>query len=235
MVLAISRGQGADTAARMLEVLRRYREAPTGSSIRWLLTGSVGFHHALRGMERGDSFVNDLDNLPLGPLSDAWCEWLAASLLAGAGVDAGQPTIIELARVSGGIPFLAHLVAKEARDRQLSTMAVGDVEPLFDEVVNDLDKSQQATHFLSRLGPYYGDQTASAEWILDRVAERASTRDDVVAAAKRHQPKLQSGGQFRDILDWLCLDHYLVKSPGPAARYEWRYPPLARVWRIRRS
>lgn len=235
MVLDIIENQGLAAAGTLLEVLRRLRESPAGSSVRWLLTGSVGFHHALRSLPRGDSLVNDLDNLQLGPLSERWAAWLAESLLLGAGVEADQGAIADLAEVSGGIPYLVHLVAKECRDRKLRTVSGGDIEPLFDSAMNDLDQSQQATHFLSRLDTYYGTRTAAAQWVLDFIAERPCTRQEIQAAAKRARTAIPQADDLRELLDWLCLDHYLVKHVGPEVRYEWRYPPLARVWRARRA
>ena len=66
MLYDVALNEGAEVAGRLLAVLRRFREEFPGP-IRWLLTGSVGLHHVLRGIDRGDSFVNDLDNLALGP------------------------------------------------------------------------------------------------------------------------------------------------------------------------
>lgn len=234
-VLGIIGREGAGAAAKLLAVLRRFRDGPAAPSIRWLVTGSVGFHHALRDLERGDALVNDLDNLPLEPLSHAWAVWLAASLLAGAGVQADDAAAEELARVSGGIPYLSHLIAKEARDRRLTSLEADDVEPLFDRAVNDLDQSQHATHFLSRLDDYYGEWAPIAEWILDRVVVQPSTRTELEAAASQAGVVLASPDQLRIVLNWLTLDHYIANHGGPAPRYEWRYAPLARIWRIRRS
>lgn len=234
MVLAVTRSEGAERASKLLAVLRRYRDEPATSSIRWLMTGSVGFHHALRTFSNGDALVNDLVNLPLGPLDEQWARWLCGCLLLGIGVDPDVAAVEMLTDVSGGIPYVAHLVAKQARDRGMASVNAGEIPGLFDEAVADLDQSQAATHFLSRLDTYYGDHTVDAEWILDQVAAEPRTRAELQAAASQTGQQLPSERIVRQVLDWLCQDHYL-EHDRHSGRYEWRYPPLARVWTIRRA
>lgn len=234
MVIDITAKEGAHSAEVLLGVLRRFRQDPRNSSVRWLLTGSVGFHHAVRRLERGDALLNDLDALHLGPLTGEWAGWLAGSLLLGAGVGHDQGAIDELVRVSGGLPYLLHLVAKEARDRRIGAVTGADIDPLFTQAVNDLDRSHQATHFLSRIPTYYGAQATCAEWLLDRLAEGSATVADLRDAARRARLAFPEDGVLHDILDWLCQDHYLTKEPVSPACYEWRYPPLARIWTTRR-
>jgi len=234
MVIDIIEREGAHSAGVLLGVLRRFRQDPRNSAVRWLLTGSVGFHHAVRRLERGDALLNDLDALSLGPLTDEWARWLAGSLLLGAGVGHDQDAVDELGRVSGGLPYLLHLVAKEARDSHRGAVTGADIDPLFTQAINDLDRSQQATHFLSRIPTYYGAHATCAEWLLDRFVEGSAPLDELRAAARRAHFPLPENSQLHDILDWLCQDHYLTKHPVSPARYEWRYPPLGRIWKIRR-
>lgn len=129
MLYDVVANEGPAAAALLLEVLRRLREeSPT--RIRWLMTGSVGLHHVLRSIDRGDSFVNDLDNLSLGPLDEAWATWLAGSLLLGGGIEPGRGVVEEMARVSGGIPYLLHLIVAQVEDRRLASVAASDIEQI---------------------------------------------------------------------------------------------------------
>ncbi|MHB1711833.1 MAG: hypothetical protein ACYCV7_10580 [Acidimicrobiales bacterium] len=234
MVLSVIETEGTERAANLLAVLRRYRDEPARSSVRWLMTGSVGFHHALRRFPNGDALVNDLVNLPLGSLDEQWSRWLCSCLLMGIKVEPGDGTVEEMAQVCGGIPYVAHLVAKQARDRGMSSVSAADVPDLFDEAAADLDQSQLATHFLSRLSTYYGDRTEEAEWILDQIAKQPRDRTELQSAAQQALYALPTDRNVRQILDWLCLDHYLTKDQR-SGRYEWRYEPLARIWKIRRA
>ncbi len=234
MLLSIAENEGPTAAADVLAVLRRFRDAEADSAVRWLLTGSVGMHHVLRKIGAGDDLVNDLDNFHLGPFDVAWSKWLGESLLLGAGLEYDTDTPAELARITGGIPYLVHLIVAYARDDQeITRMAAGDTDKVFERAVADLDASQQSTHLLTRLAPYYGHGTLAAEWILDRTAESPVTRSGLQAAARTSRFPLPSDAELRDLLVLLSLDHYLTKDPAGA--YSWRYPALQRIWKIRRS
>jgi hypothetical protein len=79
---AIATNEGNAKALEFLTEFRRIRE--TMSNIRWVLTGSVGFHHVLRKIGTTDAIVNDTKQFELGPLSPDWATWLAGSVLHGA-------------------------------------------------------------------------------------------------------------------------------------------------------
>jgi hypothetical protein len=234
MVLDVMRTQGVDQAAHLLATLRRFRDEDPDSPLRWLLTGSIGMHHVLRGIDRGDSLVNDLDNLPLGPLTEQWSCWLAECLFLGAGIEYDQQALVRLTEASGGIPYLSHLVVQYARDAAVPTVRGSDVDELFERAVGDLDHSHQSTHFLSRVDRYYGKDTAAAEWLLDQLARQPATRDGLRQAARAAGRRLPADPKLRELLSWLCQDHYLDKHPTYGT-YRWRYEPLRRVWQIRRS
>jgi hypothetical protein len=54
MITAIADNEGINAATHALALLRRFRESQDADSIRWLLTGSVGFHHVVRRLGRED-------------------------------------------------------------------------------------------------------------------------------------------------------------------------------------
>lgn len=232
MLLAIER-RSPGAAENVLAVLRRFRDQDARSSVRWLLTGSVGMHHVMRTITAGDDLIGDLDTIHLGPLSDNWACWLAQSLLLGAKIDYEPGTPAEVVRIAGGIPYLVHLIIARGRDRQIRFIKSENVDKIFLEAVGDLDTSQQSTHLLTRLQPYYDRDTQAAEWLLDKLAESAFTRPQLQAAASIGEEPLLGETRLRSLLDWLCLDHYIVK--GSSGSYNWRYPPLQRIWQLRRA
>ncbi|MGH9165592.1 MAG: hypothetical protein ACRDZW_08800 [Acidimicrobiales bacterium] len=234
MIAAIADNEGKATAIQALALLRRFREHG-GGSIRWLLTGSVGFHHVVRRLGRAD-LLNDAENVDLGPLDQPWTRWLSHGLLLGAGIEAPvAPVVDELAAASGGIALLVHLAAKEVRDRQLKVLAPGQITRLLDGALGDLDRGHQMTSLLTRLHLHYGDDADLAAWLLDRIATRTHTRAELHTAMHAVGRDVRHDDELRDVLDWLRADHYL-DSPiiDGERRYEWRYPALRRIWVLRR-
>ncbi len=231
MVLDVCRNQGPEAAVRLLGKLRSFRDDPDTSAVRWLMTGSVGFHHALRELRRGDALLNDLDPFVLGPLDLAWSRWLIESLLLGAAISGADDVIEAASEVTGGIPFLAHLLVSGARNEGLSSLVAAQVEPLFDRIASDLDQSQQATHLLSRIDVYYREHAPLAFWILDRLIEQPATHPGLAATAVK-AGLVDTAESFREVTGWLQQDHYLTMSEG---RLRWRYPALGRVWKLRRG
>lgn len=236
MVKAISDAEGRPAAARALGLLRRLREdlGRQGSGLRWILTGSVGFHHLLRELGRND-LVNDLENLHLGPLDQAWTAHLAERLLRGAGLEPDEPTVRAVADASGGIPIIAHFIAARVKDRGLVELRPQDVLGELDAAVDGLDESNQFTSFLTRLNPYYGDQRSAAMWILDRLAAMPCSRDDLRSLAPEAFG-FDDEELLRDVLTWLELDHYIGRSSDRRGIviYGWQYEPLRRIWEVRR-
>lgn len=234
MIAAIADNEGDAAATQALALLRRFREGQD-RSIRWLLTGSVGFHHVVRRLGRGD-LLNDAENVDLGPLDPDWTRWLGHALLLGAGIEAPDPQVVdELAAASGGIALLVHLAAKEVRDRRLTTLAPGEVGPLLDDAVGDLDRGHQMTSLLTRLALHYGDDAELAHWLLDQLATCPHTRAELHAAKRPDHLHVRDDEHLRDVLDWLRADHYLAAPIVDGdRRYEWRYSALCRIWVLRR-
>ncbi len=203
--------------------------------MRWLLTGSVGFHHIMRRLGRVD-LLNDAENVDLGPLAPEWARWLAACLLLGAGVASPRDDVVEeLADASGGIAFLLHLAAKEVRDRQLTALMPGEVTQLLDGAVGDVDRGHQMTAFLTRLSRHYGQDERLAAWLLDQLVQGPHDRSQLAARAEHAGIEVGSDGRLRTVPDWLRADHYLDATVVDGVRrYGWRYPALRRIWVLRR-
>ena len=232
MVRGIRLREGEAAAREMLLGLRRYLDGSGGRRIRWIMTGSVGFHHVLHDLPGTDSLVNNLGSAVLGPLDPGWARWLAASLYAGAGVAVDAAALDQAAVITDGIPFLIQHLAKFARDSRLTSVIGVDLQIHLDAYASSEDRSQQLTPMLTRLSDYYGDDAEVAEWLLDRIAAAPRSRTELVASAGAMT--LPSDSRLRRILTNLKLDHYLEQDLGGPARFHWKYPALARFWRTRR-
>lgn len=230
MVESIAAREGTAAAVQTLAVLRRLRRP--GSRIRWVFTGSVGLYHVLPLVGADSTVLNDMQNLPLGPLDAAWARWLAESLLLGVTERPDPAAVDRLASVTGGIPYLLHLVAAHLRDHAVPSVTATAVEQAFDRCIEDLDESHGVTHFLTRVGKYYGERAQLAQLVLDQLVVEAMTGADLKAAVGDDGNDDDTGA----VLELLRLDHYLVRSAGPVPVpvYSWRYPVLARIWRQRR-
>jgi len=211
--------EGADEANALLQALREARQSER--RLRWVLTGSVGFHHVLRKCKATDGAVNDLVNLPLGPLEESEARELATRLLLGIGRDGDQGAIDALVQHSGSIPFLVHLLTHQLEDAGTGVATPGDVTEAFDVLLRDLDASKALTHLLSRVDLHYGPDNAAAEAVLNRLA----------LSGPQPMDDIDTGGlverSANELVDDLIRDHYLVEN---ADGIGWRYDVLRIIW-----
>ena len=208
--------EGPAAANQLLQTLRELRRR--GSRLRWIVCGSVGFHHVLRQCEATEGVLNDLVNLPLGPLEPAEARELAQRLFLGIDRVSDDSAVDALVEQSGRIPFLIHALAHGLHDAGTGPVAASDVADAFIGFMDDRDDSRAVTHLVTRLRPFYGTRAGAAEKILDRVA----------VAISLDTATLQAGGE---ILNDLIDDHYLVVREGTVA---WRYDVLRQIWVHRR-
>ena len=212
----IARNEGPDAANQLLQTLRELRRR--GSRLRWIVCGSVGFHHVLRHCGATEGVLNDLVNLPLGPLKPADANELAQRLLLGIGRVADEDAVDALLEHSGCIPFLIHALAHGLQDAGRGPVSAGEVGRAFIAFMDDRDNSRAVTHLLTRLDPLYGERAGAAEKLLDRVAMEVSLGAAVLEADT-------------EILDDLIDDHYLVERDRTVS---WRYDVLRKIWVHRR-
>jgi hypothetical protein len=212
----IAHNEGPDAANQLLQTLRGLRRS--GGRLRWIVCGSIGFHHVLRKCEATEGVVNDLINLPLGPMEIAEARELGQRLFMGIERQADAQALDALVTTSGAIPFLIHALAHRLYESGSGAVSAQDVEAAFTAFVDDRDDSRAFTHLVTRLDPLYGERTPAAEALLDRIA--------VAGAIDETEAGLDGG-----ILDDLCDDHYLLRQGGTVG---WRYAVLRRIWVHRR-
>ena len=198
----IAVNEDADAANQLLQTLRSLRRQ--GSRIRWIVCGSVGFHHVLRQCNATEGVVNDLVSLPLGPLTGIEAEELVRRLLLGIKRDADDAAVAAMLDHSGSIPFLIHALAHRLNDADVGPVSAEDVATAFTQFMDDRDGSRAVTHLVTRLDPLYGEDTAAAEALLDRVAMDGPTDVRNLSAEDA-------------LLNHLIDDHYLVEQRSSGA------------------
>lgn len=227
----IAAHEGALAADALLQTLRRLR-LQRESRIRWIVTGSVGFHHVLRLAHSTEGAINDLESVPCGPLGREWAVELARQLLVGIEADFDDGAVEALVDVSGSIPYLMHYLAASLRGSENPCTPTA-VQEAWEAFVHDRDRSRAVTHFLTRIGRYYGDRVALAYRLLDivAVAEGPISSSALVAGLFPNGPTAEEHDLGRELLDDLVDDHYLRQT---ATGLEWRYPVLREIWAVRR-
>lgn len=209
--------EGPSAAAEILQTLRALRQRT--ANVRWIITGSIGFHHVLRRAGMTQGALNDLEPLPLGPLRDDEARELARRLLLGIGRLPDDAVVEALVEVSGGIPFLLHKVAATLDQRHRNVFRPAEVCECFEDFIDDPDEFGWFEHYLTRVGPHYRERADLAERVLRATLSEANDWIPVGA--------LPSDDGVADILEDLTKDHYLERR-GQSIR--WRYPVLQYIW-----
>ena len=221
----IGHNEGAPAASQLLQILRNLRRE--ARSLRWIVCGSVGFHHILDRCGATEGVINDLVNLPLGPLEDHDARELAERLFLGIECQADPDGVAAMLEHSGGVPFLIHALAHILNDGRTGRVSPADVAAAFVAFMDDRDDSRAATHLVTRLQPYYGNDAALAEAVLDRTATQGP-----MSPAELHATVASADAALDVVLNHLLDDHYLLHRGG---QLSWRYDVLRRIWVHRRQ
>jgi hypothetical protein len=216
----IAKNEGPDAANQLLQTLREVRRRR--GSIRWIVCGSIGFHHVLHRCGATEGAINDLVNLPLGPLTPEDASELFQRLLLGIEQPAHAADLDEVIAAAiaetGGVPFLLHSVAHVLHQQEATVTTPDRVRTAFAAFLDDRDGSRAVHHMVSRIDTLYGDRKADAKDLLDLVArEQELPLADLVDST---------------VIDDLADDHYLLVADRTVS---WRYPVYRRMWLHRRG
>ena len=133
---------------------------------------------------------------------------------------AGLGRVVEaLVEVSGGIPFVLHKVAGTLDQRHRKVIGPAEVRECFEDFIDDPDEFCWFEHYLTRVGPHYGERAILAERMLR--ATLSETNDWIPVDT------LPPDDGADEILEDLTKDHYLERR-GRSVR--WRYPALQYIW-----
>ena len=218
----IAQREGSEDASELLQTLRGLRQGTV--NVRWIVSGSVGFHHVLRSAHTTSGSLDDLEPLPLGPLPDDEARELASRLLLGIRQMPTENVVSALVEVSGGVPFILHKVASTLEQRQHRVTTSEDVHDCFENFIDDPDEFGWFEHFLTRMEPYYGKRSRLANDVLDAAVSTA--RNWVPMNDLPQKPGADK------VVEYLIKDHYLERR-GRTVR--WRYPALQYIWARRRG
>jgi len=216
--------QGPAVAGSFLQALQRLRD--NYPAIRWILAGSIGFHHVLRLAGETSAVLTGLAPFSCGPLDEQHSDELVERLFSGVKIYGVDPAVVsEITKTSGAIPFIAHHVVELFAQR--STHTTNDVEAAFEAFVHDRSRSAELTHLLQRLDTYMTEDDAA---VAEQVLDQCSTPDEHSFASLC---ELVEGDRksLLQMVNWLIDDHYLVET---AHGFAWRYDVLRRVWAARR-
>lgn len=223
---------GPDDAAYLLQQLRHARQSFT--QIRWLITGSIGFHHVLKECtDTTAGVIGDLQNLPLGPLNNEGASLLAECLALGIERDLNEEAKQKAVAVTGGVPFLLQALFHTLRSTgDPETIETIHVTTAFDSYLDNRDESRAIDHFLERLDDYLStDLKRAADELLDVIAVEASIRSSAAVELIRSDDE-PTTDESRELINMLIDDHYLIQSNGELA---WRYQVFRQIWIVRRG
>jgi len=237
-VLAIYRKYDAQEAHNLLQRLRYLRSVT--QNIRWIIAGSIGFHHALTAIGSSTDVVNNLNNMAFGPLLEPDAEELAKRLALGISRPITPEAISLVIEKTDAIPSLIQKLFDMMRyDRNEILATDQPIQPeevlqRFEDFVDDRDQSRDVTHFLTRIDLYYGENTALAFTILDFMAQ---VSDAVLFSDLELKIKNLIGDGFNRksfIITYsnLCDDHYLFEQKvDDQIEVSWRYPVIRTIYR----
>lgn len=219
MIDKIARDCGWEVAADVLDELRAVRQRHP--SIRFLFTGSIGFHHVLRRLRDGKSHqasINDLRVEELPPLRPDDAGRLAWALLrwnADHGQQASDPLSDIAERVAllcEGIPWFIHAAVDDLQTIG-GPVRVASVDQVVQAARQSATDGWQLRHYVTRLDDYYGPDARLAEAILDAVAVHGRATPAEILADLEHTAVRADLTMVKDMLRLLHEDHYVVHEP----------------------
>jgi len=230
-IRAIAEREGERAAEDIMKFFRARRENEDLSSVRWILTGSIGLHHVMRRLSGRSNSINDMITIGLKPLEPPYIQWMSKCLLLGIGRDAQESDY--LANMSGGIPFVLEMMIKYIRDNKdlALPLTANEAETLLIESASDVNLGRNWAPLLERVDSYYGDMAGLAESILDMVAKTPMEQPVICEALKNDFPEIERS--VDKVLNLLFEDHYLQYGIS-SKLYSWKYEPLRIIWKSRR-
>ena len=231
-IRAIAKKEGPDSAEDVLALFRSLREDDNSDRIRWLLAGSVGFHHVLRYVGGHGAEINDLQRVEIGTLSKEWAAWMLKCLLVGIQITWKDSQIAEMSKVSGGIPYILMMIAKHV---EINNCPLPDsaeqAQDLLLSAASDPSLKDNWTPLLERITDYYAEEFRDiARVVLDAVASNKMTKQELTDIISKELVPVPDINDMKKTLDLLIADHYL-KYDRFTDSYSWKHEPLCAIWK----
>ncbi len=148
---------------------QRLSPSPAKDSIRWLVGGSVNLAGTLDALGQVD-LINDLEDIPLPPLTDDDIEVFVTEMLSGRGVpyDEAVPQRISV-RLGRPIPLFLQMATQDLYrlwKKEERTILAADVDTIFDALIVSSGARTRLQHYYSRIQQYYADPKNSIAYAL---------------------------------------------------------------------
>ena len=224
----ITKAEGPEASEVLLQRLRSMRQ--TSTKVRWVIAGSIGFHHVLRSANTSEGVIGDLEPVLLGPLDTTNAALLTRCLMTGIGRETADEAVDHIVYLSGAIPFLIHHIAHQLNQTSQTPVTIAAADTAW-AMFLDRDRSKAMTHLVTRLDEYPDNLRKPARALLDHTA----TATDPISYEEIRAVAASANLDADDILmmvDYLVDDHYLAEHD---ARFAWRYDVLRRIWIHRRK
>ena len=221
---------------------QRLNPAPARDSIRWLVGGSVNLAATLDALGLVD-LINDLEDIPLPPLTDGDIEAFVKDMLGGRGVPFDEDVAQRLiARLGRPIPLFMQMATQDLYRSWKSEhrkIVATDVDAVFDALIVSSGARTRLQHFYSRIRQYYTDPNSSiARALLEQISvtESGLTRATLLQQTERllvdlalEFPAYERKQMFNRVLLDLENDFYIVEVK--AGIYDFASGVLKSWWR----
>ena len=148
---------------------QRLKPAPAKDSIRWLVGGSVNLAGTLDVLGLVD-LINDLEDIPLPPLTDEDIEVFVYQMLKRRGVEHQEAVPQRLiTRLGRPIPLFMQMVTQDLHrlwKKEQRELIAADVDAVFDALIVSSGARTRLQHFYSRIGQYYPEPKQSIAYAL---------------------------------------------------------------------
>lgn len=237
MLYNLNKNEGTASVIQLLDLLRSLRQQQ-GARLRFVFTGSIGLHLALRALRiagHANDATNDMQEETVPPMNEAESQELADRLLRG--LDHPPPDVAPLAKALyaqvGGFPYYIHHVVNRLGelDRPANEK---DLTEAVDALVHADHDPAHLSYFHERIALYYGPEEARlAPLVLDAIASQADAVSmETLINLARHKVLEVRDDQIRDICLLLRRDHYLTLETREGTKvHGFRWKILQRWWK----
>ena len=148
---------------------QRLNPAPAKDSIRWLVGGSVNLAGTLDALGQVD-LINDLEDIPLPPLTDGDIEVFVNEMLNGRGVPYDQAVAQRLSvRLGRPIPLFMQMATQDLYrlwKKKQRRIVASDVDTIFEALIISPGARTRLQHYHSRIRQYYTEPKRSIAYAL---------------------------------------------------------------------
>ena len=205
-----------------------------------VFTGSVGIHQVIGSLRKhgyANAPTNDMATIEVPPLEPADGLHLADMLLTGERIKiADDPHAVSdaISKAAGHIPYYIHYLVSRIRNSNGEIHSNG-VPGCLRALIADPNDPANFYYYESRLTTYYG--AAEAKLALHTLDILASLNGPATFSTLfnlvKHKTRAADEEVFREVLQVLLKDHYLVRNPD--GTYCFRYSIVQNWWAYTRG